>query len=266
MVVFKKRLFLGFLFALSLYIPLSTAWALENFHEVEDGFFRGGQPSEQEIEALRSLGVKTIVSFRDEEKVIAWEREVTRRHKISFVSIPLNWKRTPTEEEARRFFEVVSRPERRPVFVHCREGRDRTGAMVAVFRIVLRGVSVEEATQEARRLGFRKAAFPLKRFIWTKAKRIDNSPREVASSVPIGLKLLFYGLESLVAVFGLLTAWTCFHCPGLTFKIQKRFYERINWRIEPVSEKKELRNTRIMGVVLFGISFLLIIALFLFSV
>lgn len=33
-------------------------------------------------------------------------------------------------------------------------------------------------------------------------------------------------------------------------EIQRRFYEKINWRIEPVSMEKELRNTRLMGLFL----------------
>jgi hypothetical protein len=35
--------------------------------------------------------------------------------------------------------------------------------------------------------------------------------------------------------------------PELAIEIQKRFYAKINWRIEPVSMPKEIRNTRIMG-------------------
>jgi hypothetical protein len=35
--------------------------------------------------------------------------------------------------------------------------------------------------------------------------------------------------------------------PEFDIEIQRRFYARINWRIEPVSLEKELRNTRLMG-------------------
>jgi hypothetical protein len=35
--------------------------------------------------------------------------------------------------------------------------------------------------------------------------------------------------------------------PELAIEIQRRFYARINWKIEPVSMPKEIRNTRIMG-------------------
>lgn len=35
--------------------------------------------------------------------------------------------------------------------------------------------------------------------------------------------------------------------PKLAIEIQRRFYEKINWRIEPISMSKEIRNTRLMG-------------------
>ncbi len=38
--------------------------------------------------------------------------------------------------------------------------------------------------------------------------------------------------------------------PGVAIEIQKRFYAKINWRIEPISMPKEIRNTRIMGIFL----------------
>ncbi|MDP3786896.1 MAG: hypothetical protein Q8R05_05070 [Candidatus Omnitrophota bacterium] len=38
--------------------------------------------------------------------------------------------------------------------------------------------------------------------------------------------------------------------PSSAIEFQKKFYEQINWRIEPVSMSKEIRNTRIMGLFL----------------
>lgn len=48
--------------------------------------------------------------------------------------------------------------------------------------------------------------------------------------------------------------------PALAIEIQRRFYEKINWRIEPISMPREIRNTRIMGYFLV----LLLIALLFF--
>ena len=38
--------------------------------------------------------------------------------------------------------------------------------------------------------------------------------------------------------------------PLKVFELQKKFYALINWKIEPISLSKEIRNTRIMGLFL----------------
>ena len=43
--------------------------------------------------------------------------------------------------------------------------------------------------------------------------------------------------------------------PVLAIDLQTKFYEKINWRIKPVSLKREIVNTKIMGLVTCVISF-----------
>ena len=54
----------------------------------------------------------------------------------------------------------------------------------------------------------------------------------------------------LISVASIITGLFIFFNPERTFEIQKKFYARINWRIEPVSMQKEIRNTKIMGIFL----------------
>lgn len=35
--------------------------------------------------------------------------------------------------------------------------------------------------------------------------------------------------------------------PESAIEIQRKFYEKINWKIEPISMAKEIRNTKLMG-------------------
>ena len=42
--------------------------------------------------------------------------------------------------------------------------------------------------------------------------------------------------------------------PSFAIELQRKFYEKINWKIEPISLEKEIRNTRIMGVSLLVIA------------
>jgi len=41
--------------------------------------------------------------------------------------------------------------------------------------------------------------------------------------------------------------------PAQAIDIQKKFYEKINWRMEPISLSKEIKNTMIMGLFLIAI-------------
>ena len=105
------------------------------------------------IETLKKLGVKTILNlqfFHSDRKRIG-ETGLAYEH-IYFN--PLN----PEEKEVVRFLQIVTKAERQPVFVHCKRGSDRTGMMVAVYRIFVQDWSKEEAIQEMMQgeFGFHK--------------------------------------------------------------------------------------------------------------
>jgi len=65
----------------------------------------------------------------------------------------------------------------------------------------------------------------------------------------------------LFSIVGIIVGLFLFFKPVLSIEIQKKFYEKINWRIEPISLKKEIRNTKIMGIFLVFISLLTLIYL-----
>ena len=54
----------------------------------------------------------------------------------------------------------------------------------------------------------------------------------------------------LMPLFALALGLFVFLKPALVIELQRRFYELINWRIEPISMERELRNTRFMGLFL----------------
>lgn len=257
----KLKIWILFVFLL---LP-SAGEALTNFHEVEKDFFRGGQPNEEEIKALRLLGIQTIVSFRNEKELIWWERKLVEKNGMAFVSIPLIGSKSPTLDEARYFLEIASDPGRRPLYIHCREGKDRTGAMVALYRIATQSYPVEEAYAEARRFGFRDTP-PLRRFILKDSKVFRETPERTSLPLPMAIELIFYVFEIFAFLFGLAVGVVCLRRPDLAIEIQRKFYKRINWDMTPISMKKELRNTRMLGGGLLIISFVLVVFLYLFSI
>jgi protein tyrosine/serine phosphatase len=61
---------------------------------------------------------------------------------------------TPTDADLDRFFDTVLDSAARPVFMHCVHGKDRTGAMAAIYRIEVSGWTSQQAIAEMDRLGF----------------------------------------------------------------------------------------------------------------
>jgi protein tyrosine phosphatase (PTP) superfamily phosphohydrolase (DUF442 family) len=127
---------------------------ISRFAQIEPGLARGGQPTEEGIRYLRERGFRTVVGLRANQA----ERRALASAGIVYVEIPLRagllGAKVPSAEQARLFLSVVSDSARRPVFFHCRRGRDRTGALAAIYRIEAHGWTPEEAVEEMRALGF----------------------------------------------------------------------------------------------------------------
>ena len=140
-------------------LPASTrpaTWAnrierpgLQNFYQVSPILYRGAQPTADGMAELERMGIKTIINLRgfhdDEEKL--------KSTKLSYVSIRFHtWH--PEEEDMVKFLKIINDPARQPVFVHCKRGIDRTGTMVALYRVAVQGWTREEATREMTEGGF----------------------------------------------------------------------------------------------------------------
>ena len=133
----------------SVLLPRDELPGLSNFAKIDDGLYRGAQPTSAGMEVLQSLGVKTIVNLRavhsDRDEI---EGKGFRHAHISCKA----WH--PEEGDVVRFLAIAMEPENRPVFVHCEHGADRTGMMIAAYRVVAQGWSPEDAAVELPRFGF----------------------------------------------------------------------------------------------------------------
>src|SRR5262245_15869870 len=126
---------------------------LPNFYRVNEHLFRGGQPGPGGIKRLSDLGVKAIINLRGEDDVSRAEEKEAARANIRYFSVPMAGIGRPTNAELGLGMAIIAAPENCPVFVHCRRGSDRTGTVVACYRISHDRWDGQRATAEAKKFG-----------------------------------------------------------------------------------------------------------------
>ena len=136
---------------------MAAGVSLKNFGRVNEHYYRGPQPGPAEFAELKRLGIKTVIDLRKDSKKEApeWVRAAGMR----YVNLPLVASKPATEEETARFLKLVNDPANWPVYVHCKGGRHRTGALTAVYRITQDGWTADRAFEEMLRYDFDNGGF-----------------------------------------------------------------------------------------------------------
>lgn len=138
------------------------ASALVNFHRVNDDLYRSGDLTQEGIEELRELGIKAIISvedYRGDQRLVAEERRWAEAAGMTFTWMSMHPTRKPTVTQLLGVLERIQATTVGPVLVHCKRGADRTGLVIASYRIRNDGWSVEDATTELRSLGHSRAIY-----------------------------------------------------------------------------------------------------------
>ena len=120
--------------------------------EVAPGIFRSAQPDPRELRAVRERGMRTVVVLRT--SIPQDERSAAAQLGLELVHVPMDGATLPSFEEVDRALAVVLDASKRPVLVHCAHGEERTGAVIAAYRVVAEGWEPAAAEAEAIRLGF----------------------------------------------------------------------------------------------------------------
>jgi len=137
---------------------------IPNFHQVNDVVFRGAQPTDDAWAGLASLGVKTVIDLRREsEHSIAAEEHAVEAAGMRYVSVPMNGFDTPQADQIAQILGILNSGQ--PVFVHCKLGKDRTGTVIAAYRIAHDGWTCDKALDEALTCGMHWYSGGMKRFI-----------------------------------------------------------------------------------------------------
>jgi protein tyrosine/serine phosphatase len=125
---------------------------IKNFGQMDERFYRGAQPKENDYAALAALGIRTIIDLRDDPR--AYEKPAAEAAGMHYVNIPMDDKSYPKPENVDAFLKLVNDPATGKFFVHCAGGRHRTGVMGAVYRFTNYNWNFEQVYAEMKRYDF----------------------------------------------------------------------------------------------------------------
>jgi protein tyrosine/serine phosphatase len=125
---------------------------IKNFGQMDERFYRGAQPKENDYKALAELGIKTIIDLREETE--EYSKSAVEAQGMTYINIPMIAKKYPTPEAIETFLKTVNDPATGKFYVHCAGGRHRTGAIGAVYRFQFYNWDFEQVYKEMKKFDF----------------------------------------------------------------------------------------------------------------
>lgn len=114
----------------------------DNFYKISKDIYRSEQPSSKEVQYLAGLGFKTVINLR------LWHSD---RDEITNTGIAEVWIKLRagkiTDEKIIEILKVINKSPK-PILIHCWHGSDRTGVIVAMYRLVFQKWKKSEAINE----------------------------------------------------------------------------------------------------------------------
>jgi protein tyrosine/serine phosphatase len=123
--------------------------------------YRGAQPSAQSLEDLiRKYKIRTVLNARGCCWPDTWytdEAAVCQRLGVNLEDVCFSAVHLPSRDELRVLIDVLDHAEQ-PIFIHCRQGADRTGIASMAAKLLLEGSSYDSARGQ---LSFRYGHAPI---------------------------------------------------------------------------------------------------------
>ena len=143
-----------------------SAPGVPNFHQVSEHIFRGGQPSDAGWPSLAHLGVKTVIDLRlTTENPTEREAQAVEAAGMRYFNVPMHGIVAPSDEQVEKVLALFDSSTDGSVFVHCRRGADRTGTVIACYRMIHDGWDNQKAFKEAKSYGMSWTQIGMKHYV-----------------------------------------------------------------------------------------------------
>jgi len=121
---------------------------IQNFGQMDERYYRGGQPMPDDYQSLKDIGVTTIIDLRNDPT--DYEKKDAEAVGMTYVNIPMSGWKTAEDETVATFMKLMNDPSTGTVYVHCKAGKHRTGLTGAVYRFEKYGWDYDKAYKEMK--------------------------------------------------------------------------------------------------------------------
>jgi uncharacterized protein (TIGR01244 family) len=156
-----------------------------NFHQINEHVYRGAQPSNEGFQSLAKLGVKTVIDLREAGNRSTEEQKEVEAAGMHYIGIPFRGMSAPTAENMAKVLALFNNAAAGTVFVHCRRGADRTGTVIACYRIAHDGWDNRKALQEAKGFGMSWTETAMKHYVLGYHSPVSAATAVVATAAAI---------------------------------------------------------------------------------
>ncbi len=138
---------------------------VRNFAVVNDHILRGGEPTAEGLNELHAAGVNLILDLREPSAATEFEKQQAGKLGMDYRNLPLREFSAPTAAQIKTLLDLIDQNNSQKIFVHCRRGKDRTGTVIACYRIQHDGWTNQRALEEAHMLGMSSLEYGMRSFI-----------------------------------------------------------------------------------------------------
>ena len=159
---------------------------IKNFGQMDNRFFRGAQPKENQYQELAALGITTVIDLQDDPT--SYEKSNVEALGMKYINIPMSDKDYPPSEKIEQFLKLVNDPSTGKFYVHCAGGRHRTGVMGAVYRFNHYDWNYDQAYAEMKKYDFytRWGHGEMKKFVQDYAANYHGARATAAAAATTG--------------------------------------------------------------------------------
>jgi tyrosine-protein phosphatase SIW14 len=125
---------------------------IKNFGQMDERFYRGAQPEQDDYQSLKALGVKTVIDLRNDPT--DYEKSSVEALGMHYVNIPMSGWKYPKAEDIESFLKLANDPATGTFYVHCKAGIHRTGIAGAAYRFTKYNWGYDQAYKEMKNYNF----------------------------------------------------------------------------------------------------------------